>query len=385
MAKAAGRPSGSWFFLGALGFVSLGVQVACDPASELGETSQAVQDLLQAVGPVVIQPALARFEGENLLLITSLESLSAALSQGDAEEETLAAQEQYVQTMAVWQELEGLQVGPAASSLYAVGGQDLRDEIYSYPNVNPCRSDQETVEEAWDDPAFFQENLANSYGLDAVEYMLFGPLESACPSQVGIDAAWDELGPEGVQQKRAEFSVVLSEGTLTQAQLLSDAWAGDFGQAMAAGSSPYEDSQQALNAVFDALFYLETETKDRKLAEPLAGGEVESPLAATSALWIHHNILGFEQLFFMDESTGFDALLEDQGHADLSQQIRELTDLALEQSAALGPSLTLAMDEQPSAVEALLSTLSELSGLLKGDLATVLSLSVPSEAAGDAD
>ncbi len=386
MAKAAGSPQGlSWIFLGALGSLSLGVQVACDPGSELGETSQAVQDLLQAVGPVVVQPALARFETENLLLISSLESLSAALSSGSSDAETDAAQAQYVQTMAAWQELEGLQIGPAASSLYAVGGQDLRDEIYSYPNVNRCRSDQETVEEVWDEAAFFEENLANSYGLDSIEYLLFGPLESACPSQVGIDAAWQELGPEGIQQNRADFAVVLSEGTLTHAQALSAAWQGDFGQALADGSSPYEDSLQALNAVFDALFYLETETKDRKLVEPLADGEVESPFAASSALWIHHNILGFEQLFFMDESTGFDALLEDQGHGDLSQKIRELTDLALEQSADLDPSLMRAIDSQPSAVEDLLATLSELSSLLKGDLATVLSLSVPSEAAGDAD
>ena len=55
-----------------------------------------------------------------------------------------------VATMAAWQELEGLQIGPAGSSLSTIGGQDLRDEIYSYPNVNRCRSDQETVEEAWD-------------------------------------------------------------------------------------------------------------------------------------------------------------------------------------------------------------------------------------------
>lgn len=386
MAKVAGSPQGlSWIFLGALGSLSLGVQVACDPGSELGETSQAVRDLLQAVGPVVVQPALARFETENLLLISSLESLSEALASGSSEAETQAAQAQYVQTVAVWQELEGLQIGPAGSSLYVVGGQDLSDEIYSYPNVNRCRSDQETVEEAWDDDAFFEENLANSYGLDSIEYLLFGPLETACPSQVGIDADWQALGPEGVQQNRADFAVVLSEGTLTQAQTLSAAWQGDFGQAMADGSSPYEDSQQALNAVFDALFYLETETKDRKLVEPLAGGEVESPYAATSALWLHHNILGFEQLFFMDESTGFDALLEDQGHGDLSQKIRELTDSALEQSAALDPSLMLAMDSQAAAVEDLLATLSELSTLLKGDLATVLSLIVPSEAAGDAD
>ncbi len=382
MAKAAGK---SWLFLGALGCLSLGAQVACDPGSELGETSLAVQELLAQVGPVVVQPALARFAGENALLTERLTELQVATDGGAAESEHQAAQAQYVSTMAAWQELEGLQIGPAGSSLSAVGGQDLRDEIYSYPNVNRCRSDQETVEEVWDQSDYFSANLANAYGLDTVEYLLFGPEESACPSQVGISEQWDALGPEGVAQNRAAFAAALSEHTEAQAQALVTAWEGDFGQGLAEGSAPYEDQQQALNAVFDALFYLETETKDRKLAGPLAGEAVESPEAGTSALWIHRNIVAFEQLFFMDETTGFDQLLEEQGHGDLSDEIRGLTDLALDQSAALGDSLVLAMDEDVQAVEALLETLSALSTLLKGDLATVLSLTVPSEAAGDAD
>lgn len=380
MAKAAGRSiGGSWIFLGALGALSLGVQLGCDPGDPLEETSQAVRSLLAAVGPVVIQPALARFQVENVFLTEDLETLSAD------PEQLAPAQDQFIQTMAAWQELEAMQIGPAGSSLSVVGGQDLRDEIYSYPNVNRCRSDQETVEETWEQEGFFQENLANSYGLDSLEYLLFGPLESACPSQVGIDADWDALGPQGVQQNRADFAVVLSEGTLAQSQAISAAWETDFASALSEGDTPYEDSTQALNAVFDALFYLETETKTRKLIGPLAGDEVESPFAAHSALWLHHNILGFEELFFMDEQTGFDALLVDLGHADLADAVQELTTQALEQSAALDPSLQVAMETQSLDVDALVLTLQDISALLKNDLATVLSLSVPSEAAGDAD
>ncbi len=380
MAKAAGRPvAKSWLFLGALGSLSLGVQIGCEPATQLEETSEAVRALLSAVGPVVVQPALDRFQIENALLIKDLEALSA-----DPEQRGLA-QEQFIQTMAAWQELEVMQIGPAGNSLNVVGGEDLSDEIYSYPNVNRCRSDQETVEEAWDDAGFFQENLSNSYGLDALEYLLFGPLESACPSQVGIDADWEALGPEGVQQNRADFAVMLSEGTLAQSQAISAAWEGDFAAALPEGASPYQDSTQALNSVFDALFYLETETKTRKLIGPLAGEEVESPFAASSALWLHHNILGFEQLFFMDELTGFDALLSDLGHEDLAQDIQTLTTQAVAQSAALDPNLLVAIETQDEQVDALVLTLQEISSLLKNDLATVLSLTVPSEAAGDSD
>ena len=35
------------------------------------------------------------------------------------------------------------QLGPAASAL-TTGGEGLRDEVYSWPTVNPCRVDQET-------------------------------------------------------------------------------------------------------------------------------------------------------------------------------------------------------------------------------------------------
>ena len=106
MAKAAGRPfSKSWVFLGALGCLSLGVQIGCDPATQLEETSEAVRSLLAAVGPVVIQPALARFQVENALLIEDLDALSAD------PEQRAPAQDQFIQTMAAWQELEAMQPG----------------------------------------------------------------------------------------------------------------------------------------------------------------------------------------------------------------------------------------------------------------------------------
>ena len=34
-----------------------------------------------------------------------------------------------------------MQLGPAGSSLSAVAGADIRDEIYSWPTINPCRID----------------------------------------------------------------------------------------------------------------------------------------------------------------------------------------------------------------------------------------------------
>lgn len=384
MAKAAGS---SWLFLAALGGASLLVQLACDNTDDTGDgvTSEALSGLLAAVGPEVIEPALAEFSERNLALSTQLEVLQSSSAAGDPDAALALAQERYIETMSTWQQLEMMQVGPAGSSIYVLGGEDRRDELYSYPNINRCRTDQETVEQDWNDADFFTVNLANSYGLDTIEYLLYGPEDLACPSQVGLDTEWEAASSEELAAKRAEFALALSRHTESGASELLQAWEDEFSTSLENGTAPYANQQEAFNAVFDALFYLEKTVKEDKLVQASEGGSVESPESGHSALWLHNNLLGFERLFFMTEGVGFDDVLVDLGHGDLSESVRALTDRALEQSEALGPSLSLALEQDPQSVQALLDTVSELGGLLKGDLATVLSLQVPSEAAGDND
>jgi len=392
------RPSLSWMTIG-----TLAVVVGCltqDP-KDTTSVSIGVSDVLAAVGPEVVLPTAERFLVEVDALEITLADWESSLDSTDRDAAQLAAQEQWAATMLAWQELEVMQLGPAASSLAALGGADIRDEIYSWPTVNTCRVDQETVEEDWDSSDFFTSNLVNSYGLDALEYILWASADNACPAQVDIntDGSWDNLGEAGVRANRAAFARALAADLRSQGEALHTAWSpdgGDFsGQlALEADTGPYASEQEALNAVFDALFYLETETKDRKLAHPLGGADcgldacpddVEHLDSGLGVAAIEANLLGFQALFTGGAGFGFDDLLAEVGHGDLSDQVLADLDTALAAAAALDGPLDALITDQPDDVQALHDAVKAVSDVLKGDLATVLVLEIPAEAAGDND
>lgn len=405
MATTAGdRGLASWLALGGLTAGALVWQAACDPKAGAVDTgvAAATTDLLASVGPSVVLPALAAFEGEVAVLAGAVDAWQAALAAGgDGEAERATAQEAWVAAMGTWQQLELMQIGPAGSSLSAIGGQDLRDEIYSWPTTNPCRVDQETVAGGYAAADFFEVNLVNAYGLDALETLLFSGPDNACPNQVDINSsgAWAALGDEGVAAARADYAVAVVAGVADTAARLSTAWdpaGGDFSGklALTAGSSPFANEQEALNAVFDGLFYLETATKDRKLAVPIGlqdcaeaacPEDVELWASGTSLEAIEGNLLGFQALFTGGEGGGFEERLDAAGHADLAQEINARTDAALARVRSMEGPLSDTVVSAPADAQALYDDVKAVSDLLKGDLATVMVLEIPSEAAGDID
>jgi len=355
---------------------------------------------LRDVGPEVVLPGLDRFLVEAAALREATEGWSAAAeSDGDTDTARADAQARWLDTMAVWQELELTQIGPTGSSLSVIEGEDRRDEIYSWPTVNACRIDQETVDEGWLADDYFSANLVNSYGLDALEHLLFFGEGNDCPGQVEInaDGSWDALGAEGVTRNRAAFAVVLATEVETQGAALRTRWDEDDFSATLAGDTepwPYGDGQTALNAVFDALFYLELLTKDRKLAQPLGlvecsdatcPDDVEGLTSGSGGPSVAANLRGFRALFTGGEGTGMDDLLEDVGHGDLSEQILADTDAAILAAESIDPALDVLIEDDPDAVQAVHDAVKKVTDALKGDLATVLALEIPSEASGDAD
>ena len=402
METTAGSSS-SWGFLIGLAALVAFPPVACNgsPSNDDPVVSATITDQLAGVGPSVVVPALTDFRDEIASLQVTLLAWQDALESGSTGDAHTAAQVQWVETMAAWQVLEVMQIGPSGSSLTAIAGEDLRDEIYSWPTINPCRIDQETVYGTWDDGAYFTENLVNSYGLDALAHTLFSGLDNTCPGQVDIntDGSWDALGDAGMLSSRADFSVSLAEHLLGQAEDLLTIWSPegeDFsGQlALTAATSPYASEQEALNAVYDALFYLETLTKDRKLATPLGiidcpdalcPEDVEGLTSGSGASAIAANLSGFRALFTGNDGIGFDDLLADLGHGDLSDQILSDLDTAQALAETIEGPLDIAITDDTEAVTDLYEAVKTVTDALKGDLATVLALSIPSEAAGDND
>ena len=131
MAITAGGHGGrSWLALGGLAMCALGWQVACGPDAGAPVPTGATGALLSGIGPAVVLPALDTFESDVAALALAVEAWQSALDGGaDGVLERTAAQDAWVSAMGSWQQLELMQVGPAASSLYALGGEDLRDEI----------------------------------------------------------------------------------------------------------------------------------------------------------------------------------------------------------------------------------------------------------------
>ncbi len=135
-------------------------------------------------------------------------------------------------------------------------------------------------------------------------------------------------------------------------------------------------------------------TKDRKLAWPMGlkdcgladcTDEVESLLAASSHLWVGANLTGFRTLFSGGDGYGMDDLLTAIEHDDLNQSILQALDAADSAAAAMEFPLNQATVEQPEALTTLHNAIAEVTTLLKGDVATLLLLQIPSEAAGDND
>ena len=386
----------SSIFLTSLALVSFGYSQACQEAEKQEEVQvdQITQLLNQASSSVFI-PHLQTFQDELTLLEEELLTLQGEFSTEQHEK----VQAQWGAAMKLWQQLEMMQFGPAGSSLKMIGGEDIRDEIYSWPSINRCRVDQKTASKEYENENFFSENLVHAYGLDAIEHLLFASADASCPSQVSpiSDGLWQELGEEGVLENRIDYAIRLIDDIQSRSQDLLDRWdpeKEDFSTVFSNGDAPYASSTESLNDVFRALFYLETHTKDRKLAHPLGlkdcqdetcVEDLEGYLSASSLDSIIANLEGFQAVFTGDDGYGFDDYLVHLGHEELSLAVIQNLDDALSYANTLQLPLKEGIVEDKDTVLELHTRIAKITTQLKNELPIVLSLQVPTEAAGDND
>ena len=415
--KVEKRTFSSWQALSALALGAFAVEFGCAVEKETSDSDRdetAIQDdeildeapdevrdaltgMLEDAWPTTIEPALANAEDKLAGLKTAITDWVADSSSEDVR---TAAQDAWVETMRAWQALEVMQVGPAASSLTAVGGENIRDEIYSWPTTNPCRIDQATARFEFESSTFFDDALVNAVGLDGLETVLFSPAnENSCSVNSGInrDGTWRSLGADGIAQARADFGQALVDEVESDLLRIRDAWEGGFADQLATagqGSEAFDSSVKGVNAIYNALFYMETFGKDRKLGWPLGlrscgqedcSEEVESLMAGHSHEWFVANLDGFRALYTGGEGLGMYDLLVSIEEEDLADAVLEKLDAADEAAAALSAGLNQTLDSNPDDLDALHTAVKGVTDLVKVDIATVLSLEVPSEAAGDND
>ncbi|MEM9068872.1 MAG: imelysin family protein [Myxococcota bacterium] len=350
---------------------------------------------VRSLGQDVILPTLQEF----VTAATALESATAAWAADPTSETRAAAQEGWQDAMDVWQQLEVMQVGPAGRMDITTAGEDLRDEIYSWPEGNPCVVDQEIVSQEYANVDAFTASRVNARGLDALEYLIFyDGADNACASrsQINRDGLWAEVSD--LDARRAAYSATAATLVRRAAEDLVGRWESAFlNQLMTAGqgSDVFSATQDALNAISDAMFYLDKESKDMKLAEPAGISDLCSSEACPElreSLWanysisnLRNNVIGFRRLFDGPEGgTGFRALLEDVGAGDLATRFGDAI-AAAEAALEAVSNIPDALDGTPDGLQGQFDALKAVTDILKSEFITVLDLQLPRRAETDND
>jgi uncharacterized protein len=335
-----------------------------------------------------------------------LESSVAAFAASPGAETRQTARAAFHAAMDAWQVSEVFQVGPAAPRT-AAGGAELRDNIYSWPLVSRCAVEEQIVSKSYETPGF-PSSLVSRRGLGALEYLLFYEgADTSCPATSPIvgGGTWAALSTEERESRKRAYAAVVAADVRRRADLLVEAWAVDKGnflrtlETAGSGNAVYPTSQGALNALSDALFYVEREVKDMKLARPLALRDcdsgtcpelLESQFAGRSKANLRANLVGYRRMVEGCgpdyTGTGFDDLLVSVGSEPLAVRVRERVAAAQAALEAVDePDLREALAQDKASVRALYDAVKGVTDLLKVDMVTVLDLELPSSVEGDND
>jgi predicted lipoprotein len=242
-----------------------------------------------------------------------------------------------------------------------------------------------------------EERRANRKGLYALEYLLFNQSsEHSC--QVSAPEGWDELTLQQLEVARCEYASEVARDLTDNANKLEADWLAFSNELTSAGESgsEFETVHDAVNHLSDAMFYLDSITKDAKLATPLGlvanscgaqacPEDVESPYANHSVENIVENLNGFEQFFSGGTGIGFVDYLTYVGDEDTAEQMTLAISAAKEQLALYEASLAQTLVDDEAQVEQTHKNVKAITDKLKTDFIHSLALELPSTSAGDND
>ncbi|MGE0323913.1 MAG: imelysin family protein [Polyangiaceae bacterium] len=407
---AAPGTGGSWTLGGTGGVLDAGADAGEHTAltCQLGPEPETFSK--SALLASIAQCALTRYEAHRQSAL-ELQRTTQAFATDPSDVNALSAQNAWRQAISAWQRAELFRFGPAART-GEPGAQDLRDQIYGWPLVSRCKVDEQLVGQDYMKPEFAS-SLINGRTHSALDYLLFYAGEdNGCSSFSAINAngTWSALGAEEIRARKAAYAGAIGSLLLTNASLLVEHWVPaqpnfpngkNFCNSLATagmGSSVFDSDQAALNAVSDALFYVDKELKDWKLGRPVGFVDcfsevcpeaVELPFSKGSLAHIANNLAGFRDLFTGCSDSalrlGFDDWLTAVGAESVSQRMLTALDGAqLEVSKVAGPLDTAVVNDKAS-VERAYAAVKQLTDILKTEFVTVLNLELPKSAEGDND
>ncbi len=388
--SGAGGKSGSGG-AGAVGNVDASADVAA-PQLDAGEFSRAA--LLRSLGNCALETYKTARDRAG--------ELAAALDDPAAELHGSRVATAWALAIDAWQQAELMQFGPAATP-EKPGGQDLRYQIYSWPNVSYCSVDDQILKLGYEQPGF-ENSVANQRGLGALEYLIFhAPPTNSCSPSLPINRPdrWPALAVDAIEARRLAYARVAARDVRARAAALVDAWTANFLSTFTGagpGNSVFPTDQIAFNAVTNAMFYLEKEVKDEKLARPLGKSELctatfcpellESRFANRSKQHIRSNLIGFEKLFTGcgPGFYGFADLLTASGAGQLATTMGNDVDAAIAAVDAIEEAdLGAALAADRASVDALYEAIRQVTTALKIEFVTILDLELPDGTQGDND
>ena len=324
-------------------------------------------------------------------------SLSAATDFRSKVDALVAApsKDNWKAAMASWQRIEPMQYGPTDSSS-APGGQDLRDQLYSWPLPSRCAIEEVLVNKRYETGV--GSLLVNRRGLGALEYLLFKETDDF----ICMSTEWNALQPAERAQRRQAYAAAVLADVKVHADALVAAWEGGFIETMRTagrGNPTYMTTASAMNRVSDAIFYLEYEVKDVKLAPAIGLRDCAAPpcLEALESQYANHNtqnlrqnLIGFRMLFQGCEANyagpGFDDLLAGVRADDLAGRMLERLQLAQSKLEAIEEAdLREALVADPQSVRDFYDALKGVTDLIKTEFVTALDLELPMGLEGDVD
>lgn len=215
---------------------------------------------------------------------------------------------EWANVMASVQVLEPMQLGPLA---------ELRDDLYIWPGDNTCRAFNQVAI----NPSADLSGIDKSYrGLTAVEKMLF--LDDSTLSCTGFPnvATWVEKSEAQKNQDRCDYARNIVSDMKVKFTTLSttlDSYSLE---------NEFSSLQLAANEISDALFYVDTVTKDLKLKEILPINDtgdfqklkLESRYGQIAKQNILNNLLGAKALLTAGDNEGMDDYMAALGQSEIT-------------------------------------------------------------------